>query len=102
MYRYMNSPAVKESLKMAEQLANDPQALEAFQSQLQATLGGGAEGGQDAARMGLETLAASIQDPAGLMQAMDMLKDPAVAKEVEALVSSVSPSLICLCVCVWG
>jgi hypothetical protein len=92
----MNSPAVKESLKMAEQLANDPQALKAFQNQLQAALGGGAEGGQDAAKMGLETLAASIQDPAGLMQAMDMLKDPAVVKEVEALVRTPSfhPSLL--------
>ena len=82
----MNSDAVKESLKMAEKLANDPKALEAFQSKMLAAMQGNAEDGTESARTGLETLAASVQDPSGLMQAMDMLKDPAVVKEVESLV----------------
>lgn len=82
----MNSDAVKESLKMAEKLANDPKALEAFQSKMLAAIQGNAEDGTESARTGLETLAASVQDPSGLMQAMDMLKDPAVVKEVESLV----------------
>lgn len=35
----MNSPEVKQSLQMAEQLANDPEALAKFQSQLAEALG---------------------------------------------------------------
>ncbi|TFJ86162.1 hypothetical protein NSK_002370 [Nannochloropsis salina CCMP1776] len=87
MAEYMNSDAVKESLKMAEKLANDPKALEAFQSKMLAAMQGNAEDGTESARTGLETLAASVQDPSGLMQAMDMLKDPAVVKEVESLMA---------------
>lgn len=71
---------------MAGKLANDPKALEAFQSKMLAAMQGNAEDGTESARTGLETLAASVQDPSGLMQAMDMLKDPAVVKEVESLV----------------
>ena len=39
-----------------------------------------------AAKMGLGTMATAMQDPAGVMETMDMLNDPAFAKEVEELV----------------
>ncbi len=82
MEEYMSSPAVQQSLKLAEEIANDPKALENFQAQLASALGG-----KDSARLGLETLASSVQDPSGLMAAMDMLKDPNIAKEVEAMMA---------------
>lgn len=39
MEEYMASPEVQQSLKMAEQLANDPEALGKFQQQLAEALG---------------------------------------------------------------
>jgi acetolactate synthase small subunit len=41
--------------------------------------------GQQSARMGMDTLAATVRDPTALKQTMDMLNDPSTRREVEAM-----------------
>ena len=50
--------------------------------------GGGGKGlfsGQDSAQLGLDALAQTVRDPAAMTQAMELLNDPQVAAEVEAM-----------------
>lgn len=82
--KWLNSDAVQQSMKAAEEIAKDPKKLALFQKQLEDIVKTQKREytGRQNAQLGMNAIADTMRDPNAMKEAMTMLKDPETVREV--------------------